>query len=260
MTVSDILDNGISVIKTAPRDVFIIAASFVIPLELVSAWLHRDSLANRGFAGAVSAATSSGGSGADFTVVSVVVFVLGGLVLAFVTGAVAHMMSAWYADHAATARDGLTAALRSAPALTAGWVLVHLVEAGATLALVVPGILVMPLLMVTSPVIAIEHLGPWTAMRRSLRLSKSRYGSMLGAALLIAVIDVVLTTALGGVGLALSLLPYGWIADVVCQAASSLVTVPFVAGATTLAYLDLRIRTEGLDLELDIAEHFASAR
>jgi ABC-type dipeptide/oligopeptide/nickel transport system permease subunit len=83
-----------------------------------------------------------------------------------------------------------------------------------------------------------------------------RYGAVLGAGLLIAVVSTALTIALSGLGLAFSFLSFGWIIDVICRAASSLVTEPFVAAATTLVYLDLRIRAEGLDLELDIAEHF----
>jgi hypothetical protein len=87
-----------------------------------------------------------------------------------------------------------------------------------------------------------------------------RYGAVLGAAILIGLVSSLLTIALSGLGLAFSFLSFGWVIDVVCRGASSLVTVPFVAAATTLIYLDLRIRAEGLDLELDIAEHFASAR
>jgi hypothetical protein len=45
----------------------------------------------------------------------------------------------------------------------------------------------------------------------------------------------------------------------VCTAGSSIITVPFVAGTATLMYFDLRVRSEGLDLELGIATHFASA-
>ena len=79
---------------------------------------------------------------------------------------------------------------------------------------------------------------------------------MLGAGLLIAIVSTVLSIALSGLGLAFSFFSWGWIVDVICRGASSLVTEPFVAAATTLVYFDLRIRTEGLDLELDIAEHF----
>ena len=40
---------------------------------------------------------------------------------------------------------------------------------------------------------------------------------------------------------------------------TQLVTIPVVAGITVLIYLDLRVRTEGLDLELDAIEAFPTA-
>jgi hypothetical protein len=257
MTVADILDGGIAVIKAAPRSVFVIAAAFVLPLELVTAWVQRDSLADSGFTGALSAATSSSSSsGAGFTWVSVVLIAASGVVLSLITGAVAYLISSWYGDRAPTAADALKAALRHAPALIGAWFVVHLAEAGAAVLLVVPAVFVMPLFLVTAPAVVIEHLGPWTAARRSWRLTRVRYGAVLGAALLIAVVSTVLTVALSGLGLVFSFLSFGWIIDVICRAASSLVTEPFVAAATTLVYFDLRLRAEGLDLELDIAEHF----
>jgi len=79
---------------------------------------------------------------------------------------------------------------------------------------------------------------------------------VLGAALLIAAVSSSLTLALSGLGLVFEFLSFGWIIDAVCRAASGLITVPFVGAATTLAYLDIRIRAEGLDLELDFAERF----
>jgi hypothetical protein len=39
---------------------------------------------------------------------------------------------------------------------------------------------------------------------------------------------------------------------------SQLLTLPFVAAVTVLIYIDLRVRTEGLDLELRAGEAFAA--
>jgi hypothetical protein len=119
-----------------------------------------------------------------------------------------------------------------------------------------PALFVMPLFLVTAPAIVIERLGPWKGVRRSWQLTRVRYSAILGAAILIAIVSTVLTVALSGLSLAFSFFSFGWIIDVVCRGASSLVTEPFVAAAATLVYFDLRIRAEGLDLELDIAEHF----
>ena len=41
--------------------------------------------------------------------------------------------------------------------------------------------------------------------------------------------------------------------------AASLVALPFVAGTAVLAYFDLRVRTEGLDLQLAITDRFAGS-
>jgi hypothetical protein len=257
MTVADVLDGGIAVIKAAPRHVFVIAATFVIPVELVSAWVQRDSLADSGLSGAITAATSSSGSSSTgITAASVILIIVSGFVLSLVTGAIAHLISSWFADAAPTAGDALKSSIRRAPALIGAWLIVHLAESAAAIALLVPLLFVMPLFLVVAPAIVIERLGPWAGVRRSYQLTRVRYGAVLGAGLLIAVVSTVLTVALSGLSLAFSFFSFGWIIDVICRGASTLVTVPFVAAAATLVYLDLRIRAEGLDLELDIAEHF----
>jgi hypothetical protein len=257
MTIADILDGAIAVIKAAPRSVFVIAATFVLPLELVTAWLQRDSLADRGLAGAFSAATSSSGSSdSSFSVSSIVLIIGSGLVLSLITGAIAHLLSSWYADRSPTVVEALKASLARAPALMGAWFLVHLAEGASALALLIPALFVMPLFLVVAPVIVIEGLGPWAGIRRSVGLTRVRYGAVLGAAILIAIVSTLLTFALSGLSLAFSFFSFGWIIDVICRGASSLVTEPFVAAAATLVYLDLRVRAEGLDLELGIAEHF----
>ena len=257
MTAADVLDGGIAVVKAAPRAVITVAAVVLVPLELVSAWVQRDSLADRGLAGALSAATSSSNSSSvHIDAAAIVLLALSGIALSLVTGSVAALLRGWYADTVPTAGDALRVSLQHAPALIAAWVLVHVVEAVAAVALIVPAILVMPLFMVTAPAIVFERLGPLAAVRRSWRMTKTRYGAVLGAALLIAMVSSLLTLALSGLGLAFTFLSFGWVIDAVCRAASGLVTVPFVAAATTLVYLDLRVRTEGLDLELQFAERF----
>jgi hypothetical protein len=258
MTAADILDGGIAVIKAAPRVVFVVAAVFVLPLELVTAWVQRDSLADQGLAGSLSTvlSSSSDSSNSSFTAASILLIIASGLVLSLITGAIAHLISSWYAERVPSAGDAIRASLRRAPALIGAWFIVHLAEGLAAVALVVPALFVMPMFLVVAPAIVIEGLGPMKGVRRSWQLTRVRYGAILGAALLIATVSTMLTIALSGLGLVFSFFSWGWIIDVACRGASSLVTEPFVAAAATLVYLDLRIRAEGLDLELDIAEHF----
>ena len=257
MTVADVLDGSIAVIKAAPRVMIGIAAAILVPLELVSAWVQRDSLADRGLSGAISAATSSNNS-SDVRVdaATIGLFVLSGIALALVTGGVAAVLRGWLSESTPTAGDALRASLRHAPALIAAWLLVHVVEGVAALALLLPLVLVMPMFLVTSPAIVFERIGPWNGVRRSWRLARTRYSAVLGATLLIAVVSIVLTVALSGLALIFEFWSYGWVIDAVCRAASGLITLPFVGAATTLVYLDTRIRAEGLDLELDFTERF----
>ena len=260
MTRADVLDGAIAVIKAAPRVVIAIAAAVLVPLELVSAWVERDQLSDRGFAGVISAATStSTATDVRIDAASIVLLVLSGLALSLVTGAVAALVRGWMSGTAPTARDALRASLQCAPALVGAWFVVHVAEAIAAAALLLPLLFVMPLFLATAPAIVFERLGAWAGVRRSWSLGQARYGSMLSAGLLIAVVSSVLTLALSGLSVAFSFLSFGWVIDAVCRAASGLVTVPFVGAATTLAYLDVRIRSEGLDLELDFAERFVRA-
>ena len=257
MTRADVLDGAIAVIKAAPRTVITVAAAVLVPLELVTAWVQRDSLSDRGFADVINAATSTSSStDVRINAGSIVLFVLSGLALSLVTGAVAALMRGWLADTAPTAGDALRASLRCAPALIGAWFIVHLAEALAAVMLLLPLLLVMPLFLATAPAIVFERLGAWAGVRRSWRLGTAQYGAVLAAAILTAIVSSVLTLALSGLSVAFSFLSFAWVIDAVCRAASGLVTVPFVGAAATLVYLDVRIRSEGLDLELDFAERF----
>ncbi len=260
MTTADVLDGSIGILKAAPRTIIGIAAIVVVPLELLSAWIQRDNLSDSGLPGAWSAATSTSSPLADVTIATVVLFVLSGIVLSIVAGALGHILSSWYADQNTTTRRALGASIRRLPALVVAWLLVHMIEALGLIGFFVGEIFLMPLFVVTAPAIVIERLGPWKGIRRSMRLTRARYGPVLGIALLIAIVDLLLTIALTGIGLVFELFDWGWIVDAVCSAGSSLITVPFVAGAATLLYFDLRVRSEGLDLELGVAAHFTRDR
>lgn len=260
MTAADVLDGSIAIIKAAPRTILAISAAVVVPLELLTSWLQRQSLNDSGLSGALSAASSTSSPLADVTITTVALFVVSGVVLSVVAGAIAHTMSAWYADHNTTAGQALHASVGRLPALVLAWLLVHAIEALGLIALLVGAVFVMPLFVVVAPAIVVERLGPWRGIRRSMKLTQTRYGAVLVVGLLVAVVDLVLTVALTGIGFVFEFFDWGWIVTAVCSAGSSLITVPFVAGAATLLYFDLRVRSEGLDLELGAAAHFSSAR
>lgn len=259
MTVADVLDGAVAVIKAAPRTVFTIAAAVLVPVELLTAFLQRDTLADRGVSGVLSTATSTTGPVVDVSWTALIAFVLAGVSLAMVTAAVARLVGAWYAEQDLPAGAALTGALRSLPALTVAWLVVHVLEIASLAALAIGLLFLAPLLAVTVPALATEQLGPFRSIRRSMRLVGRRYWWVLWESLLIGVVAVLLTVALSGVSIIFRIFEWGWIVDAFCLAAASLVTVPFVAAAITLVYLDLRVRSEGLDLELAAAAQFETA-
>ena len=94
-----------------------------------------------------------------------------------------------------------------------------------------------------------------------------------------ALVDVLRTIELGGpsrsrlasghyasvievapnLGIALGTDGVGWVLSAMTSILTQLLTIPVVAGITVSLYLDLRVRTEGLDLELDAIEAFPPA-
>ena len=259
MTVTDIIDGGIAALKAAPRAVFAVTAAFVVPAELLSAWVRRDQLADAGIAGTVEVLSSDSGRAGDIDA-TVLLLVVQSVVLAFVACAVASLMASWYFNRPITARQALGLTMRRSPAVLVAWTVVHLIEAMAAVVLILPALAVMALLATTIPALAIEGCGPFKAVRRSWQLGQTRFWGALGATLLIALVDLVLALALSGLGLLFEPFDWAWVVDSVLIGIAALVTTPFVAAATTLLYLDRRVRSEGLDIELGIAEHLGPGR
>ena len=129
----------------------------------------------------------------------------------------------------------------------------------------------LPLLLVvssflsfTAPIVMIEKVGPVEAMRRSWRLASKRAAWVIWITLLVLVVEsavefgltVYSTSVVAGlfgtgagetVGLVLAAV-FGALVTVLVQ--------PYVVGASVLLYLDQRVRSEGLDLELEAADAF----
>ena len=118
----------------------------------------------------------------------------------------------------------------------------------------------MPLFVAVAPVIGVEGGGAMAAVRRSVRLVRPRYFPVMGIALLMGLVATLLSTALS----ALPQVIAAWDGDwwpvlAVGNIAAEIVVMPFVAAATVLLYFDLRVRTEGLDLEMAAGRVFDRA-
>jgi hypothetical protein len=263
MTASDILDGAFAVLKAQPAKIAVITATFVVPLQLLDAWLQRDVFGGVGLIELFGTDDPSVIDAADDTSSSPAggygLMLLSSLMLTFVAAAITHLVTGWYAGVDRSARDVLGMTMRRTWPLLAAWVLVHLAELGGAIACLVPGVLVMAGFAVTTPAVAAERLGPVVGMRRAWRLARRRFWPTVGITLLVGIVAGLVGNALSAAPVLVAFavgLKWGWILLAAAGIVSSLVTMPVVAASATLLYLDLRIRTEGLDLQLEADARF----
>lgn len=270
MTVADILDGAFAIIKARPMRLLGISAVFVVPVNLIAAYLQRNMLGTVGLGDFFAnpndpavVAESQQGTNASEIWAAVLIWVIPALALVFVAAAVSKLVGAWTAGEDPSAGELLRSVGRRWWPLLAAYLLVHLVEGLGALTCYIGTLAAMAFFSVTAPVIGAEDVGPLEAMKRSSRLVGARFWPVLGINLLIALVDFLLTNALGGLPQVLAGW-FGWDVAWLLLAAGNIIgaviSTPFVAAATVLLYLDLRIRTEGLDIELSARQLLDQAR
>jgi hypothetical protein len=266
MTVADILDGGFGVVKARPRRIIGVTAGFVIPIQLLVALTQRSVFGGAGISDLLTSdpAVTNSNNEPDFTPFfgSIAAVVLSALALTCVAAAIAHLVGQWTMGRDAPAGEMLTTVGRRFGALLVAFLLVKVAEAiGAALCYI--GLLfVFPLFVVVTPAVVIEGIGPFQALDRSVRLVRRRYWTVMGVALLMGIVGQLLSTALSLLPQALTALvgfENGWPILALGGIAANLVVMPFIAAATVLLYLDLRVRSEGLDIEMAAIDLFDRA-
>ncbi|MGH9244676.1 MAG: hypothetical protein ACRD29_10235, partial [Acidimicrobiales bacterium] len=258
LTIGDILDGAVEIVKLAPRTVVVLTAVVVLPIQVALAIVTNTGVQNPNAIGVLGSPVFIGQVGSDRTNAAVVLFGLSSLVLPVLTGAIAWLVASWYGGSSPALGDVTRTVARRVPALLAAWVLVHLVEAVALLACGVPALFAMTFFLVVAPAVVVEGIGPIAGMRRSFRLTRRQFFTAVGVCVLSAFVENAVFLAFTGLGAVTGDLSWGWIVAATLTAVGTLVSKPIVAGATALAYLDLRIRSEGLDLELAARQHLGA--
>jgi hypothetical protein len=265
MTVSDVLDGAWGVFKARPRTVFLLSAMIVVPFQVLQAVLARGAVGHLNADALLGSQPvgNSGGSGLDTALLggAYLADVVHGLSLFILGGAIAHLVTSWYSGRDVTPGDAAKAALRK----------LH-IYLGAFLLLLLPKVFscgiglpfVIPLFMFTAPAIMIEGLGPIAGARRSFQLAIRRYWSCFWIWLLAFVIELVVNFMIERIPTTLAdFIPTidQW-QDVLVPAFNgfaTLLTAPFIVSVCVLQYLDLRVRSEGLDLDREALRVFADA-
>lgn len=284
LNLGEMLDGAFKLLAANWRAILIVTAIFVVPMQLLSAYLQREMLG----AGlldvftdptAADALLQAGGTGQD--VAALLSFVNGLLLTPLVTGTVASVVATSYLGGTADAGTALASGLRRWWALIASWVLLIIactlpvLVAGAVIGVAAVAGLPVPLVVLlgialvlfglaaalaigslfagAAPAIVVEQLGPIAGLGRSARLLRPRLLPAIGILVLASLLISVLSMALGGIPQLAGLLigdQFGWVLVAVGGVLAGLITTPLLAIVVTLLYFDGRVRQEALDLRL----------
>lgn len=263
MTVPDLLDGSFAVIKARPRTVFAVAAAILIPFHLLTAYITHDARAGLSIGRIFDGSGST--QSATVTGVGWVYLALGLSTLApfLLGGALGSLVSSWYAGGDLSAREALRAMARRSPALVGAWLVLLPLKVISFAACLVPSLAVITLFVVTAPAITVEGLGPIAGASRSWRLVSRRFWPSLAAVVAASIGAYVLNLIFGLLPQVLAGLlpaPFDWLGQALVTAAVALVVQTALLSVAVLLYLDLRIRTEGLDLVLAATDAFPRAR
>ncbi len=260
--VVEILDESLDTLVRRPRQVLAAAAVTALPVGILAGMATARDVV--GFGDALSAydPTTQPGLGVSF----------GGGVLTFaaaLTGSVLYGITAWMTTTMIMAElwgrpwsvgGALRGALRNLWRILGAWFMVHVLEALGFLGMGLGAPALMVMYAVTVPAMAVEDLGPTDAMRRSWRLNRGSFWRMVGLQLALALVIQALGVILDlGPLLIVGLIPDSLLVyfTVVTGALSSLVKTAVTAALPVLIYLDLRVRREGLDLDLELERRLA---
>ncbi len=255
-----IFDEAITFLRIQPGLLLGIALIVLIPLRLIAAAMPgsplRDArpdqlidifVGNLSQPGAVAAAA--------------ITVILESVALFTVASIYGELVASWYSGRAVTAADLLLASIKRSPAIVAAWFIVHALEFGGVLAtLGIGGVIVGVFLIVTAPIIGAEKAGPIVALRRSASLVSSKFGHTLAvyslAGIGAVIMRLVIEFAPSFLGLELLQLPL-WLTAGVADLLAAVVATAFVAASSTVLYLDLRVRREGIDLDMAMSRAYS---
>ena len=258
MGVGEILDAGIKLFMRHWRTLVLSVVGLILPVQILSA-LVTASVAPEQFDPLTSDSGVSEGEETEFFIGQGIVALLSGLSILLATAVCFKAVADAYLGAEPDWRRSLRFALHRLGGLIGVAILSAILVTLGTIALILPGVWLFVSYAVAVPALLLERIGAWSALRRSFRLVRGRwwqtFATLLVGYLLIGVLGALVTAVIMIVP---SLLAdgntfVGAVGAVVGGTVGSALTTPYSAAVITLLYFDLRVRKEGLDLQL-IAE------
>ena len=243
----DICDGAFALVRSRPRSVVAIAAAFVLPSQVLAAWVSR-SLFTDFDLGSFDSTTGEFEGQSNFNTFGMFQgswfsTLLQYLILPFLGVALTHLVAGWRAGTDRSAKECLLFTLRKAHIIAAAFVLGKLLQLVSLLILT-------PMVLLVAPVIAAEGHGPIAAIKRSFNLGKRRYWQLVPLLFLVMLVNVLLTYPLltlptiGGFLLG----EWGWVVFFALGSVGTTALNLLAVGAAVFAYFDTIDRTEGADL------------
>ena len=264
-TAGQLLDGGFEVLRFRFRTVATIAAPIVIPLialpQMLALWFGGGIVPNSILSAEGNPLWFNGNDlGPTFWSTALVQqFSALGLMVAQMLVAVAltHLVGGWLVGSDLSASECLRFTLRRGPVAIAAFFIALLIKVVAAIPCALGLLYVIPALAVLAPVVAAEPGGPVAAVRRTMSLGRRRLGAILGISLLWWVVSLAVTAGAKLAAAVLGAYLKGSVTGAeIGLGAISVFTSIFLlvvqVCVTVLLYVDLRVRTEGLDLEVDL--------
>lgn len=250
-TVGELLNAAFQIYARHWQNLALLVAIVVVPLTFAQV-LVSDRLIRNGWTteavrnGRVEITTPLAASLVASAVVALVAVVIWTTLTGAITLAAAGTMLGRDLDIGASYRFGLS---RFWSLLWIGILIALSLVAGFIL-LIVPGFIVLTRLTCVVPALVVEGKRGGAALRRSWDLVKGRgwpvFGTIIVAGIISGMVSALFTSPFGN----------GWVVRALASSLAQVITMPFTALVGILIYLDLRIRTEGLDeagLERDLS-------
>lgn len=268
-TLTDMLDGGYRLLRAQPGTVLGLTAMFLVPSAIVAGLASTS--ADAGLSLLVDPTTMF--SAGDGTTSSAFPF---GAILGLLGSSVLRSVGVMYLGVALTyvvlertsgrrlgARDAALAALRRSGAVLGSWPLLAVGSIAAYMSCVLPLLVWLAFIAVVSPVIAAEGVGPIASIGRSFKLVSRRFWMALGVIALSTLVAEVFESMFTVIPSAIATqLPWAaaWALLSAANALASTIVVGPLLVSSVLLYLDLRVRTEGLDLRQRSEAAFSRAR
>lgn len=261
-----IFDEAMTFIRIRPKQLLSIAALLMVPAKALAAIVPGSAL-RRARPEQIVDLIIENVIGVESALANIASYGFESLALFLIAVMYGEVAASWFVGQAPTNRELFARTFRRFHKLFAIWLIAKvLILMGGLLSMGIAGMLVAVLFAVTAPLMGAERMRLRDALQRSANLASAKLGQTslvfivtgLGAMLIRLAIkqspSLILSQFTGGAR------PPDWIVFGITDVAGSVFAAAFLAGASVVLYLDLRVRREGIDLDLAIGRTFPRNR